>query len=109
MWWQDIQELTKTYDAQSNLFYFIPYFRSDNCSHCVSIPPIGNGTLEPADTNKVLNMPWAGSDIEADHIDLKAFTADLLDDSKSLQSYIEDVQPTEKFSSAVSAQCMSGG
>jgi hypothetical protein len=109
LWWQDIQELKKTYDGEKNLAYYIPFFRNDNCSHCVSIPPIGNAPLEPTDLSKALTQPWAGSEIKMDMIDLKQFTVDLLDDTKPLKSYLEDVLPAEKFTSAESMQCLRGG
>jgi hypothetical protein len=108
-WWQDLQELMTTYDSKTNLAYFIPYFRSDNCSHCVSIPPIGNPPLEPTDAVKAITTPWLGSEIQADKIDLHQFVGTLIDDTQPLKSYIEDVQPSEKFTSAESAQCMEGG
>ncbi len=106
MWWQDMTDLMKTYDGYPNMAYYLPYFRSDNCSHCVSIPPIGNPPIEPTDTTKVLQKPWEGSDIPQLGIDLKQFTSDLLDDKKKLKSYVQDVQASEVFSPAVSAQCM---
>ena len=108
MWWQDMQELMTTYDAEKNLSYYLPYFRSDNCSHCVSIPPIGNPPIEPTDTGKVLNQPWAGSEIPSQMIDLKQFTVDLIDDKKPLKSYVEAPR-NASFAPAVSAQCMQGG
>jgi hypothetical protein len=109
MWWQDLQELMRTYDAEANLAYYLPYFRSDNCSHCVSIPPIGNAPLEPTDQTKALTMPWLGSEIQQDMIDLKQFTTDLVDDTKPLKSYLEDVRPAASFTPAESAACMMGG
>jgi hypothetical protein len=109
MWWQDLQEQMQTYDAEPNLAYYFPYFRSDNCSHCVSIPPIGNAPLEPTDTNKALMQPWLGSEIQQDMIDLKQFTTDLVDDTKPLKSYVEDVRPDAGFTPAESALCMMGG
>ncbi len=108
LWWQDLQELMTTYDAEPNLAYYLPFFRSDNCSHCVSIPPIGNPPSEPTDDNKVLTQPWLGSAIPADMIDLKQFSEDLIDDPKPLKSYVEGVQ-NESFTPAVSAACMEGG
>jgi hypothetical protein len=108
LFWQDLQGLMATYDAQPNLAYYLPFFRSDNCSHCVSIPPVGNAPLEPTDDTKVLNQPWLGSGIAADMIDLKQFTVDLLDDTKPLKSYVEGVQ-NEDFTPAVAAACMQGG
>ena len=72
----------------------------------MSIPPIGNPPLEPTDTTKVLSKPWAGSEIPQLGIDLKQFTSDLLDDTKKLKSYVQDVQASEAFTPAVAAQCM---
>ena len=101
-WWTDVQSLMKTYDGLPNMAYYIPYFRSDNCSHCVSIPPLDH--LEYVTSN-----PWFGSEIQADKLSLKDFTTTLLDDKKPLKSYLEDVQPTEKFTSDESNMCMAGG
>jgi hypothetical protein len=108
MWWQDLQELMKTYDAEPNLAYYLPFFRSDNCSHCVSIPPIGNAPIEPMDNIKALNQPWLGSEIPQDMVDLKAFSADLVDDAKPLKSYVEDRHPSINFTPQVVAACMMG-
>ncbi len=106
--WQDLEGLIATYDAQPNLSYYLPFFRSDNCSHCVSIPPIGNAPLVPTNDTEVLDQPWLGSGIAADMIDLKQFSEDLLDDTKPLKSYLEGVQ-NEDFTPAVAAACMQGG
>jgi Pectinacetylesterase len=105
-WWQDMTDLMKTYDGQKNLAYYLPFWRDDNCSHCVSIPPIGNPPLEPTDQAKALAKPWLGSEIPQLNIDLKQFTTDLLDDTKPLKSYVQDPQPSEAFTPAISAQCM---
>jgi Pectinacetylesterase len=109
MWWQDMQEIMSNYDAEPNLAYYVPYFRSDNCSHCVSIPPIGNAPLEPTDNVKVLTQPWLGSEIPQDMVDLKQFSTDLVDDTKPLKSYVQDLQPNEMFTPPEVAQCMAGG
>jgi hypothetical protein len=101
-WWQDIQGMMATYDAEPNMAYYIPYFRSDNCSHCVTIPPLDH-------LDFVTSNPWFGSDIEADKLSLKDFTRTLLDDGKPLQSYLEGVQASEKFTSEEAAACMEGG
>ena len=103
MWWRDIQALTTTYDTRSNLAYFIPNFRHDNCSHCVSIPPIGH------DLQTILAMPWLGSEIEADGLDLKKFAADLLDETKPLKSYLEASLAGEAFTAEESTMCLAGG
>jgi hypothetical protein len=107
-WWQDLQALIKTYDVTPNFSYYLPFFRSDNCSHCVSIPPIGNPPHEPLDIVKATTTPWAGSEIPELQIDLRAFVVDLLDDAKPLKSYLQD-ETGAAFSPAVSAACMEGG
>jgi hypothetical protein len=106
LWWQDLQELMQTFAAEPNLAYYVPYFRTDNCSHCVSIPPVGNPPLEPTDVAKALAQPWLGSEIQQDMIDLKQFTIDLVDDAKPLKSYLEDVRPNASFTREESAFCM---
>jgi hypothetical protein len=109
LWWEDLQELMTSYDSRKNLSYFLPYFRSDNCSHCVTIPPIGNPPIEPLDAVKATTTPWLGSEIAQDHIDVHRYVQMLLDDSSPLESYVESPQPNESFSPAVSAQCMRTG
>jgi hypothetical protein len=107
-WEDDMARLARTYDAEPNLAYYFPYFRSDNCSHCVSIPPLGNPPTEPTDLDKALAEPWAGSEIERDGLDLKQFSADLLEDGKPLKSYLEP-ERNASFAPAVSMACMKGG
>lgn len=108
-WWEDFTALTRTLDTLPNFSYFLPYFRSDNCSHCVSIPPIGNPPEEPLDIAKVLGDPWHGTDIQASGTNLRDFVVTLLDDARPMKSYIEEQQPAESFTPAVSALCMEGG
>jgi hypothetical protein len=108
-WWQDIQGLIEMYDTRPNLAYFVPFWRSDNCSHCVSIPPIGNPPDEPLDALKAVGTPWLGSEIQASNLNLQDYVMALLDDSKPLQSYVEEPQSGEAFTPAVSNSCMEGG
>jgi pectinacetylesterase len=103
MWEKDIEELTKSFDTRANLAYYVANFRHDNCSHCITIPPIGH------DISTILQKPWLGSEIEQDGIDMKQFTADLLDADKPLESYVEDAFPQETFTAEESAQCLEGG
>ena len=100
LWWQDMQALMQSYDSRPNLAYFVPYFRSDNCSHCVSIPPIGH------DTQTVLTNPWLGSEIQAQDINLRQFTTRLLDDKQPLRSYVEAPVAGEDFTQEQSAKCL---
>jgi hypothetical protein len=109
MWMQDINLIIPTYEAEKNLAYYFPFFRQDNCSHCVSIPPLGDPPAIPLDQNKALSMPWADSDIKEDKdINLQDFTKTLLDDKQPLKSYIENAQ-NGAFTPAVSMQCLQGG
>ena len=74
--------------------YFIPNFRFDNCSHCVSIPPIGlDGSA--SDVGRAVNTPWLGSEIQESGITLQDYVTHLLDDQQPLQSYYESDQPGE--------------
>ena len=100
LWGQDLDALLKTFDTRPNLAYYAPYFRHDNCSHCVSIPPLDH------DTATILGEPWLGSEIEQDHIDLRDFTATLLDDTQPLKSYREAPVADEQFTAAESALCL---
>lgn len=106
--WQDLQGIMKDYDMYENMSYYIPFFRSDNCSHCVSIPPIGNEPIEPT-TADALTAPWKGTEIQASNVTLLDYIRTLLDNTKPLQSYVEAVQPNESFTQAVSDSCMAGG
>jgi len=107
-WEEDMARLIKTYEAEPNLSYYFPYFRSDNCSHCVSIPPLGNPPTEPTDLDKALNQPWLGSDIQEKSLDLRQFAEDLVNDAKPLKSYLEPPRDAT-FTAAVSMACMKGG
>ncbi len=100
LWMQDLSPLLASYDTRPNLAYYVPYFRADNCSHCVSIPPIDH------DTTTILNQPWLGSEIERDQVNLRDFVELLLDDTRPLRSYREDPQPSEQFTPEESAMCM---
>jgi hypothetical protein len=101
-WWKDITELRKTYDAFPNLAYYIPNFRSDNCSHCVSIPPLDH--LDYLTTN-----PWYGSEIQSQNVTLEDFTRNLLDDGEPMRDYVEAPIASEGFTAEESASCMEGG
>ena len=99
-WSAELSALLDTYDTRANLSYYVPYFRHDNCSHCVSIPPVDH------DTSTILATPWLGSEIEQDGLDLRDYVEMLVDDSRPLKSYREDNQSGEKFTAAESMTCM---
>jgi hypothetical protein len=108
LWEEDMEHLIRTFKVEPNLAYYFPYFRSDNCSHCVSIPPLGNAPVEPTDLDKAISQPWLGSEIQEKGLDLRQFSADLMDDAKPLKSYLETPRNVS-FAPAVSMKCMQGG
>ncbi len=99
MWWEDIQLLMEQFDTRDNLAYFIPYYRNDNCSHCMTIPPVDSGVLT------ILAQPYLGSEIQEADIDIRDYVVHLVDDSQPLQSYLESVQPGEELSPERAAEC----
>lgn len=100
LWMQELTPLMRTFDSRPNLAYFVPYFRPDNCSHCVSIPPLAR------DEATILSTPWLGTEIQERGLDLYAFTELLLDDGRPLDSYRETPIPAESFTAAEAAECM---
>ncbi len=76
MWKDDTAKLTTVFDGRDNLYYYLPYWRALNDSHCTTL------------------ITFVGSEIEEKDMGLDDFVRDLLDDRK-LQSYQESVQPTE--------------
>ncbi|MBM4363909.1 MAG: hypothetical protein FJ104_14615, partial [Deltaproteobacteria bacterium] len=106
MWEKDISLLTELYDTRDNLAYFIPNWRVDNCSHCLTIPAAG---LDLSDTVKALTTPWMDSDLQSDGKDvtLQDYVRMLLDDQTPLQSYFEDPPPAaDGFTSEQEDRCM---
>jgi hypothetical protein len=99
MWWADIQLLMEQFDTRDNLAYFIPYFRDDNCSHCITIPPVDSSVLT------ILAQPYKGSEIQEFDLNIRDYVAHLVDDSQPLQSYLESEQPEESLSPDRAAEC----
>ncbi len=77
MWWQDAEKLIAQAETRDNLAYYIPYHRELNCSH---------GTLL---------LEQAGTEVEAEGVDVGDFIAQLIDDDAPLQSYLEAEQLAE--------------
>jgi hypothetical protein len=102
-WHEELSNLLKTYDTRQNLSYYVPYFRHDNCSHCVSIPPIDH------DTDTILTKPWLGTEIEAENVTLRDYLELLIDDTRPLKNYHEATQPGELFTPEESMKCMMPG
>lgn len=99
MWWEDIELLMKEFDTRENLAYFIPYYRNDNCSHCMTIPPVDSGVVAE------LLTPYKGSEIQEADIDIHDYVEHLVDDAQPLRSYVESVQTGEALAPERAAEC----
>lgn len=101
LWWQDTQALTSLFDQYDNLAYYIPYYRSDNCSHCASILPIDH-------IGEILSGgdQYLGTEIQEAGVNLRDFYIHLLDNETPLMSYLESEQPGEGFSPAEANSCL---
>ncbi|MBW2508253.1 MAG: hypothetical protein JRE81_06460 [Deltaproteobacteria bacterium] len=89
--WDDQALLREQYDAVSNLGYYMPFYRTTNDSHCVSVP----GFEDVANVGEALDLfqndfgalAWRGSEIG--EMNLRDYVEHLLDDDQPLQSYLE--------------------
>jgi hypothetical protein len=99
---EDVDLMRGIFDEKDNLAYYLPYWRIDNCSHCVSIPPIG---LKGDEVANALAMPWLNTDIQAENVNLKQFVEMLLEDSRPLESFVEEDQASEGFTPEEAAEC----
>jgi hypothetical protein len=102
LWEEDLTNLRKLYETRKNLGYYMPFFRTDNCSHCVTIPPIG---IDGQDNARALAEPWGGSEIQQSSLNVRDYTVHLLDDSQPLKSYLEGEQAGEGFTTDQAAIC----
>lgn len=76
MWNSDTLLLTAEYATRDNLYYFIPYWRNINNSHCTTV------------------LNFAGSDIEEQNITLAQWINDFVGD-QPVSSHLEDPVPGE--------------
>jgi hypothetical protein len=76
-WAADTELLVDLYDTRDNLGYYLPYWRSFNDSHCVSI------------------ASYLDTDIEELDMNLADYIAELFDDNAPMGRYMESVQPEE--------------
>jgi hypothetical protein len=76
MWDVDTQHLVQQFDTRDNLYYFIPYWRDINSSHCTTV------------------INFAGSDIEDHDMTLAQWVNDFIDD-KPIESMMEAAVPGE--------------
>ncbi len=76
MWDADTQLLVQEYDSRDNLYYFLPYYRNINDSHCTTL------------------FNFVGSDIQDHDMTLAQWVNDFIDD-KPVQSMMEAPVPGE--------------
>jgi len=76
MWDADTQLLVQEYESRDNLYYFLPYWRIINDSHCTTL------------------INFVDSDIEAQNMTLGQWVNDFVGD-KPVKSHIEDPVPGE--------------
>jgi hypothetical protein len=76
MWNTDTLNLTAQFATRDNLYYFIPYWRNINNSHCTTV------------------LNFAGSDIEGQNVTLAGWISDFVGD-KPISSHLEDPVPGE--------------
>jgi len=91
LWWDDIELLRTQYDAVDNLAYYLPFYRTTNSSHCVTIPGLEEVSIIEAlglFQNDFGTLAWLGSEIG--DMNLRDFVEELLDDEAPLDSYIEE-------------------
>jgi hypothetical protein len=98
-WQMDLLELRSQYDSRDNMGYFIPFFRTDNCSHCASIAPIGH------EREVVMTQPWLGTEIASEADNLRGFVAALLDNTQPLARKFEQ-DTSEDFTPEQAAMCL---
>jgi len=77
MWDADTQLLVDMYDDSDNLYYYIPYWRELNDSHCTTL------------------ISFPGSEIQDKGLDLAVWVDNFLDDKAPLESAIEAPVPGE--------------
>lgn len=77
MWEADTQLLVDMYDSTENLYYYIPYWRELNDSHCTTL------------------ISFPGSEIQDKGLDMAVWVDDFLDDKRPLESAIEAPVPGE--------------
>jgi hypothetical protein len=104
LWEQDLAGLRAQFDSRPNLAYYMPFFRSDNCSHCATIIPIDH--IEQVALG--LRSPWSGTGIQEAGITLPTFINRLIDDQAELHSYVEQQTRDGSFSTDQIAECRQG-
>ena len=91
LWWDDISLLQSQYDGKDNLGYYLPFYRTTNSSHCVTVPGFEEVSLVEALNlfqNDFATLAWLGSEIG--EMNLRDYVDHMLNDEEPLQSYIEE-------------------
>ncbi len=91
LWWDDTALLRTQYDSKSNLGYYIPFYRTTNSSHCVTIPGLEEFSLGEALNlfqNDFATLAWAGSEIG--DMNLRDYVVHMLNDDEPLESHFEE-------------------
>lgn len=100
-WLTDLHDIREDYESQTNMGYFMPYFRIDNCSHCATIPPLAH------DQETIASSPWLGTEITGQNTDtnLREFVDQLLDNSQPIGRVFE-ADPSQDFTPEQAAMCL---
>jgi hypothetical protein len=91
LWWDDTALLQTQYDSKSNLGYYIPFYRTTNSSHCVTVPGFEEFSLPDALNlfqNDFGTLAWAGSEIG--EMNLRDYVEHMLNDDEPLESHFEN-------------------
>ena len=104
LWWDDTALLRAQYDTKSNLGYFIPFYRTTNNSHCVTIPGFEEVSIAEA-LNLFLEdfgtLAWAGSEIG--DMNLRDYVEHMLNDDEPLESHFEE-EPEGRYRACTPAE-----
>jgi hypothetical protein len=76
MWNDDTLKLVEEFETRDNLYYFIPYYRPINDSHCTTL------------------FNFVDSDVEAQNMTLATWINDFVND-RPVKSYLEEPVPGE--------------
>lgn len=93
LWDEDLGGLRADFDTQPNLAYYLPYYRTTNNSHCLTIAGFEDFESLPAFAGSLLSDPattmWKGTEIEAAGTTALSYLEHVLNDDEELQSYFE--------------------
>jgi hypothetical protein len=104
-WHADLTALRTEHDGRPNLAYYMPYFRTDFCSHALLTPPVRHIDLVLGQQATV----WHGTDIAEDGSTLPDFIAALLDNTTALTSRFEQLHTDGAFGHDGIMECRAQG